>query len=268
MKLYIKAISSYRSDEESLDIKKELKSKYKLDTRRQDAFIHLSVFGAQRLKESAEINSDDELFLTSGVGNIDVIARTNMAVVEKGEFIKPFDFINMLGNTTSYYVATSLGVQGKNIFDISDSFPVTNSLILIYASLFNSKKEALFGSIDLIGDSEELIRRVMGLEIDTPVVSSVNYQKLSIDDTKALAALEFDTNYYTRDEVFKIVNENKQRKICSSLRCKELGFLTNDKFFATDASYFINQSIEKKEDILYIDFFEDRYKILKVSMLS
>ena len=37
------------------DIKKELKQRYKLDTRRQDDFIHLAVFGAQRLKEKTTI---------------------------------------------------------------------------------------------------------------------------------------------------------------------------------------------------------------------
>jgi len=267
MKLYVKAISTYRSDRESLDIKKELKRKYKLDTRRQDSFIHLSVFGAQRLKESAEIKKDDELFLTSGVGNIDVIARTNLAVIEKGEFIKPFDFINMLGNTTSYYVATSLGVQGKNIFDISDSFPVLNSLILIYSSLFHSKKEALFGSIDLISESEELIRRVMGIAMDMPVVSSVNYQKLSLQNSDALAELEFSAHSYSKEELLEIVNRNTERTIYKSMRCKEFPFQANDKFFATDASYFINYAISNKEDILYIDFFEGRYKILKVSNL-
>ena len=65
MKLYIKNYSSYRSDKEDIDIKKVLKQKYKLDTRRQDAFIHLAVYGAQLLKEKTAISEDDEFYLTT-----------------------------------------------------------------------------------------------------------------------------------------------------------------------------------------------------------
>ena len=267
MKLYVKAFSSYRSDLEELDVKKELKSRYKLDTRRQDAFIHLAILGAQRLYETVEITKDDELFLTSGVGNVDVIQRTNMAVVENNEFIKPFDFINMLGNTTSYYVANSLGVKGKNIFDIADNFTVINSLILIYASLMYSKNEAIFGSIDLVTQPPELIKRVLGVPKEIEVISSVNYQKLSVDSSEAIAELEFDTKIYEKDDLLSLVETNKDRKIYSSMRCHELGYKMNNKFFETDSSYFINQAIENKEDILYIDCFEDRYKTLKVSQL-
>ena len=75
MKLYIKEFSSFLDD--GKDIKKELKQKYKLDTRRQDKFIHLSVYGAQLLKEKIEINSDDELYITSGIGDVDIVQKTN-----------------------------------------------------------------------------------------------------------------------------------------------------------------------------------------------
>lgn len=113
MKLYIKAYSSYEDDVKEFDLKKELKQKYKLDTRRQDTFIHMAVYGAQKLKELTDIDVDDELYITSGLGNIDVLQKTNNYVHHLNEFIKPFDFINMLGNTTSYYVASSLGIKGK-----------------------------------------------------------------------------------------------------------------------------------------------------------
>ena len=113
MKLYIKNYSSYTSDEENIEIKKVLKQKYKLDTRRQDSFIHLAVYGGQLLKEKTDISVDDELYLTSGVGNIDIIQKTNTYIYEENQPLKLFDFINLLGNTTSYHVASSLGVKGK-----------------------------------------------------------------------------------------------------------------------------------------------------------
>lgn len=164
MKLYVKATSSYKGDVSLFDVKKELKQKYKLDTRRQDTFIHLAVYGAQLLKEKVTIDENDELYITSGVGNIDVLQTTNRYVHKEKQFIKPFDFINMLGNTTSYYVASSLGMHGKNTFEISDNFTFLNTLVSVYASMHLSDKDVVLGSIDLAPVPDEVLKRILGVE--------------------------------------------------------------------------------------------------------
>ncbi len=267
MKLYIKSYSSYRSDKEDIDIKKELKKRYKLDTRRQDGFIHLGVFGAQRLKEKSQIDSHDELYITTGIGNIDVLQRTHLYVCRERNSIKPYDFINMLGNTTSYYIAASLGVCGKTIFQISDNFTFINSLISIYASINQSKKDAILGSIDLVNYPDEVIKRVLGVDEDIEVISSVNYQKLSLCSKNALAEVEFDAKIYSFDEVKAILNDNNT-KILLSMRCNNLEYETYDKFFETAASHAINSYIKKAQDLIYVDCFEDKYKILRLKSLS
>jgi len=266
MKLYIKSVSSYRSDQEDIDVKKELKKRYKLDTRRQDGFIHLGVFGAQRLKENTQIDQHDELYITTGIGNIDVLQRTHLYVCREKNSIKPYDFINMLGNTTSYYIAASLGVCGKTIFQISDNFTFIHSLISIYASLNNSKKDAILGSIDLVNEPDEVIKRVLGIEESMEVLSSVNYQKLSLERDDALASIEFDAKVYSFEEIQVILN-NCHGKILSSVRCEKLGYEKPDKFFETMASYAINAYVEKKQDLIYVDCFEEKYKILKLKSL-
>lgn len=267
MKLYIKNYSSYKSDIDNIEIKQELKQRYKLDTRRQDDFIHLAVYGAQKLKENIGINIDDELYITSGVGNIDVLQRTNRYVYEENQFIKPFDFINMLGNTTSYYVASSLGVKGKNIFQISDNFTFINSLISIYASILSSKKDAILGSIDLVNDPDEVIKRVLGIGEDTEVVSSVNYQKFSLSDENAIAQVEFDAKIYSLHEIRSLLHKYDAEAVLS-MRCKELEGEKEDKFFETAASYAVNNAIGLNEDLIYIDCFEDKYKTLKLKCLT
>ncbi len=267
MKLYIRAMSSYRSDTQDLDIKKELKQKYKLDTRRQDAFIHLAVLGAQRLKEKVDIRVDDELYLTSGEGNIDIIQKTDDYVCEQNQFITPFDFINMLGNTTSYYVATSLGVKGKNIFQISDNFSVINSLIAIYASLKRGGHESIFGAIDLVASPAELSRRVLGVDEDCELVSSVNYQKLSLEKDGAIAEIEFDALFYKKDEIQNIL-KNYNDNVHVSMRSEDIEAKKADKFFQTELSYSINESIKNKKDMIYIDYIDNKYKILRLNNLK
>jgi len=266
MKLYVKAVSSFTSDLKSFDVKKELKSKYKLDTRRQDTFIHLAVYGAQMLKETTSINIDDELYITSGVGNIDVLQKTNLYVFEEEEFIKPFDFINMLGNTTSYYVASSLGVKSKNTFQVSDNFTFIKSLISIYASLKVSSKEAILGSVDLATNPQEVIQRVLGVDENTNILSSVNYQKLSLNDNNAVASIEFDSKTYSQDEI-KQLQKSLDTKIIISRRCENMNFSKENYFFETIASSIVNSAIVNMEDIVCIECFEDTYKVLKIMNL-
>lgn len=263
MKLYVKAWSSYKGNLRDIDVKQELKSRYKLDTRRQDTFIHLAIYGSQLLRDKIEIAPNDELYVTSGVGNIDVLQKTFDYVKEQKEFIKPFDFINMLGNTTSYYVANSLGLRDKNTFQISNNFTVINTLISVFASLNISGNEAIMGSIDLCSEQGEVIKRVLGVDEDVVVTSSVNYQKFSLSKENALAFVEFDAKIYTKDEIKALLKET-QLEIITSMRCTDLEQVAQSEFFETMASYFINYAIENQKDMLYVDCFDESYKVIKI----
>ncbi len=266
MKMYVKNYSSYRSDQEAVDIKKVLKQKYQLDTRRQDDFIHLALYGAQLLKEKTVIHADDELYVTSGYGDVDVVQRTNTYVNKEKQAVKLFDFINLLGNTTSYYIAKSLNISGKNIFQISDHFTYINSLISLYASIKNSQKDAILCAIDLTSNPTEVSKRVLGVNEEIEVISSVNYQKFSLDARDAVAEVEFDIRTYNLDEINAILKE-ENRNILTSVRCMELEKSKEPKLFETMASYALNDAMKKNEDMVYIDCFEEKYKILKVKSL-
>jgi len=263
MKLYVKAISSYRSDLEDIVVKKELKQTYKVDTRRKDDFIHVGLLGALRLRDNIAIGEDDELYLTSGVGNFNIMCSVYENMITNKELMKLFDFINMLGNTTSFYVAQTLGIKAKSLFQISDNFTYFHSLINIYASLMSSKNEAVLGAIDIVSEDEVMIKRVLGVEQDVSLVSSVSYQKLSIDSTDALSEIEFDTHFYTLEEVKKIIKEESLRVVCS-LRCKALEREKPEVFFETFGASAVAKATQTKEDTLFIECYEDRYKILKV----
>lgn len=263
MKLYVKGHSSYAGELKDFDVKKELKTVYKRDTRRQDSFIHLALYGALRLKDKCEIKSDDELYITSGVGNMDVIQKAYKLVKEQKEYFKPFDFINMLGNTTSYYVASALGVKSKNIFQISNNFTYINTLISIFASLNISKKEAIVGSVDLATDPTILIQRVLGVPKTLDVISGVNYQKLSLSEENAVASIEFDTKLYSSLEIKELIKETNI-KVKISQRDDEIVNNHSDVFFETVASFYLNEAIEKKQDLLYIECYYGKYRVLKL----
>lgn len=266
MKLYVKACSSFRVNIADFDIKKELKQTYKLDTRRQDTFIHLALYGALKLKDEIQIREDDELYVTSGTGNMEVMQKSNLYVNENKEFLRPFDFINMLGNTTSYYVASALGMKGKNIYQISNSFTYMNTLISVYTSLLSSKKDAVLGSIDLSTTPETLIKTLLGVGEEIKMTSSVNYQKLSLSDEDAKACIEFDLQTYSLQEVQELIKD-VNCDIKASKRCSKLTLSQDEEFFETMASYYVNESIRLKKDLMYIDCLDDRYKVIKISTL-
>lgn len=266
MKLYVKAYTSYRSDLEDTDIKKELKEKYKVDIRRKDGFIHMGLLGALRLQEKVSIETENELYITSGLGNINILEKINDYVIQKKGYMKLFDFINMLGNTTSYYVASELGIKGKSIFQIADNFTYFNTLVSIYASLSMSKKEAVLGSIDLLSNNEKITKCLLDLPDSTSVVSSVNYQKLSLNAQDALCEVEFDIKLYSLDEVNTIL-ENESSKIVLGKRCGDLKYEKPSVYFETYASYVLNEAIKDTEDTLYVECYNDKYKILRIKNL-
>ena len=255
MKLYIHQASYFRSDKEDLEIKKELKTRYKLDTRRQDAFIHLAVLGAQRLKEKTTLYADDELYITSLLGNTEVLQKTYEYVCKKGDFIRPYDFINMLGNTTSYYVASSLGVKDKNFYQISDNFTFINTLISIYASLASSTKRAILGSVDLVSKPSEISKRLLGMKEDVSLFSSCGYQLLSTQAEGAIAEIDFSTKIYNQEEIELFLKTNKKK------------VMQAQEYEKTLISSIINENIALKNNLIYIDSYDRKYKILELNLL-
>ncbi len=242
MKLYVKEYSSY-IDNNELDIKNELKQKYKLSTRRQDKFIHLALYGGQLLKQKIDIKNDDELYVTSGIGNAEIVQKTNAYMYKENQPLKLFDFINLLGNTTSYYIAKSLGMKGKNIFQISDNFTYVNTIISAYASIIESKKDVIICSIDLMSEPSEIIKRVMGIKQNCEVLSSVNYQKLSLNPKDAIGEIEFGLDEET-------INEQ------------------SEKPFETYASYMVNCALRDKKDLLHVEIFKNKKRTIKIKSLK
>lgn len=263
MKLFINNLSSYRSDLEDISIKNELKNKYNHDPRRQDSFIHLGLLGAYRLKEKSDMNESDELYVTSGMGNIEVLMSVYKYAIKGGSNIKPFDFINILGNTTSFYIARALDIKGKTLFQISERFTYINTLIFAYASIKLSNENAVIACCDLATQPDEIIKRVSGVKQELNLVSSINFQRVSLNKEDSIAEIEFDTITYSLNEIREIIN-HADAEVIVSPRCKSLDATRTDVFFETIGSYMINEFIQKQENLIFVDYFDDKYKILRL----
>jgi hypothetical protein len=159
------------------------------------------------------------------------------------------------------------GIKGKNIFQISDNFTYINTLLSLYSSINYSKKDAILCSIDLVSSPTEIMKRVLDLKEDSELVSSVNYQKFSLNKDNAIASLDFDIKSYTLDEIKEFLLSNDCEIIVSN-RCKSLEFEKDSKFFETMASGAVNKAIKNGEKMIYIDCFNDKYKMLKIESIK
>ena len=84
--------------------------------RRSDHFIQLAIIGAHKAAGRLDLPKRTALYLTSGQGNISVFARI-CAERQINNFLpRPVDFINLLSNSAGFYVASHLGLEGKNLF--------------------------------------------------------------------------------------------------------------------------------------------------------
>lgn len=244
MKLYLHGYSSFVWDKHE-DIKKILKAKYGVETRRQSDFIHLAMYGAQLLKEQISIKQNDELYITSGAGDVEIVQKTNTYMYKQNEPLQLFDFINLLGNTTSYYVAKSLGLKGKNIFQISDYFTYYHTLMSAYASIKESQNDVIVGSVDLASNPQNVIQRVLGVKESVFVQSSVNFQKFSLQKEGAIACITLGANGFD-----------------TYIDCKDEAL-----YFETQMSFVLNQMVEKKRSGFLCEKKGKQKKFLKVEIL-
>ena len=131
----------------------------------------------------------------------------------------------------------------------------------------NSGKDAILCAIDFVGSNDEIVKKVLGVNKNTKVIDSVNYQKLSLNALGAVAQIEFDTKSYSLDEVKAFLLESNT-DILASMRCNELNVKKDNFFFETMASCAINNAIQINKDLIYIDCFNNKYKILKLKSLK
>ena len=105
-----------------------------------------------------------------------------------------------------------------------------------------SKKDVIICSIDLTSNPDTITKRVMGTEETKEVKSCVSYQKFSLTNKDAIGEIEFDLieNFAT---------------------CKD------EKPFETYASFVVNSTLERKENLIYEDISEGKKRVIKIKSM-
>ncbi|MBN1496673.1 MAG: hypothetical protein JXA07_07885 [Spirochaetes bacterium] len=149
--MYVHATAPYVcSPEVEIDeLKAELKNYTDFFFRRVNKFIMLSLLGVHRCVHGKSIDPHTAVFLATENGNLGDTETVLHQLYRENSFPKPFNFINTMSNTASFYVAQSLKTLGRSITVSSKNVSFERALELAMADFeLGHIREALVGGVD------------------------------------------------------------------------------------------------------------------------
>ena len=129
---------------------KEDVSRYtQLHFRRANRFVLLAMAGACRCVQGRSVRKDTAVYLTTENGNLGDTEVVLDQIFHKRQFPLPYNFINTMSNTASFYVAQSLQLESLNITFSSKQFSFERGLELLRCDLLaGAAVEGLIGGVD------------------------------------------------------------------------------------------------------------------------
>ncbi len=129
--------------------KQEINRYTNLKFRRANKFVLLSLAGAWQCAHGRAIQPDTAVYLTTENGNLGDTETVLDQIYHKREFPMPYNFINTMSNTASFYVAQSFDIVGRNLTFSSKQLSFERGLELLRSDMgAGVVKDALFGGVD------------------------------------------------------------------------------------------------------------------------
>ena len=141
------------------DIKKykeEVARHTELQFRRANRFVLLSLAGAGRCVHGHAVKKEAAVYLTTENGNLGDTETVLDQIFHHHQFPMPYNFINTMSNTASFYIAQSLNLFGRNLTFSSKQLSFERGLELLRCDLHcGAVEEALIGGVDEACASKE-----------------------------------------------------------------------------------------------------------------
>jgi hypothetical protein len=130
-------------------VKTEVSRHTQVHFRRANRFVLISLAGACRCAQGHRLEKDTAVYLTTENGNLGDTETVLHQIYHKHEFPMPYNFINTMSNTASFYVAQSLALLGRNITFSSKQLPFERGLELLRCDMLaGAVTAALIGGAD------------------------------------------------------------------------------------------------------------------------
>ena len=148
-------------------LKEELKRHTDIYFRRVNKFVLLALIGAHRCARDQQIRPDTAVYLATEHGNLGDTESVLRQIYRQHALPMPYNFINTMANTASFYVAQGLNLTGRNLSVSSQNLSFERGLELLKADMeMQAVGSALAGSVDEATASESRFREKSGLAVD------------------------------------------------------------------------------------------------------
>jgi hypothetical protein len=191
--MYVHAISSFVCDPtDDLDaLKADLKNYTDYFFRRVNKFILLSLMGVHRCIHEKKIDTSIAVYLATENGNLGDTETVLHQLYRENSFPKPFNFINTMSNTASFYVAQSMKTLGRSITVSSKNVSFERGLELARVDFdLGYIREALVGGVDeAIVSREHFVKKYDPSYHSTKLVEGSSWLYLSSEKNDALGEI-------------------------------------------------------------------------------
>lgn len=127
----------------------DVKEQTGIHFRRVNRFILLAVCGAHRCAGAHRLEADTGIWLTTENGTVGDTEKGLGQLFEQHIFPKPYNFINTMSNTATFYIAQSLKLNSPNITMACKDFAFERGLSLAQVDLHRgAASAALVGGVD------------------------------------------------------------------------------------------------------------------------
>ncbi len=148
-------------------LKEELKRHTDIHFRRINKFVLLALIGAHRCARDQRISPETAIYLATEHGNLGDTESVLCQIYRQHRLPMPYNFINTMANTASFYVAQGLNLTGRNLSVSSQNLSFERTLELLKADMdLRTVRSALAGSVDEATASESHFREKSGLALD------------------------------------------------------------------------------------------------------
>ncbi len=210
--MYVHAVSPFICDPlDNIDgLKADLKNYTDFFFRRVNKFILLSLMGVHRCVHGKEIDKSIAVYLATENGNLGDTENVLHQMYRENSFPKPFNFINTMSNTASFYVAQSLKSLGRSITVSSKNVSFERALELAMVDFKQGQvKEALVGGVDeAVLSREYFMEKYDQAYHDVKLVEGSGWLYLTADAAGALGKVDDVRTFEDRDEAIKWTHDN------------------------------------------------------------
>ena len=191
-------------------LKEELKSHIDTYFRRVSKFVLLALVGACSCAARRPLEQDTAVYLTTENGNLADTESVLSQIYRRHSLPMPFNFINTMANTASFYIAQGLGLCGRNISASSQNLSFERGLELLKTDMeLRFVRHALIGLVDEATAAASHFAALSG--IDSARVNQINrscWLHVSAEREGAIGEVTAIRSFKSQDEAILWLGKN------------------------------------------------------------